>query len=174
MLTSSFSHALAVEYQRNSEDPATSVWATKPYPNQVRVLGIASDARSAQAMTSALERDGYHVLFVATAGQALDVLRSETPDVLVAESEGGEFSGLDLCAIVKTSDRLRHIPVILLTRSAMPSDYSASRELGAIMCMKKPCAPAQVQRAVPMVAPPPAEQTVCRGRFNMGAFVRTS
>jgi len=94
--------------------------------------------------------------------------------VLVAESEGAAVSGLDLCAIVKTTDRLQHIPVILLTSRAMPSDYAAGRHLGAIVCMKKPCRPAQLQRAVHMVAPPPAQQSVYSGRFNMGTFVRTS
>ena len=121
-----------------------------------------------------LEQDGYHVLYVETAEQALALLRSETPDVLVVESEGGMISGLDLCWIVKTTDRLQHIPVILLTSSAMPSDYSAGRRLGAIVCMKKPCPPGQLQHAVHMVAPPPAQRTVYSGRFNMGPFVRTS
>jgi CheY-like chemotaxis protein len=174
VLTSTFSYALAIEYQRPPDDPAAAAWAARPYPNQVRVLGIESDARSAHAMKNALEQDGYHVLYVASAEQALNVLRSEIPDVLVMESEGGAISGLDLCAIVKTTDRLQHIPVILLTRSAMPSDYSAGRNLGAIVCMKKPCPIGQLQRAVHMVAPPPAEQTVYSGRFNIGTFVRTS
>lgn len=166
VLTSTFSYALAIEYQRPCDDPAMAAWAARPYANQVRVLGIESDARSAHAMKNTLEQDGYHVLYVATAEQALNVLRSEIPDVLVMESEGG--------AIVKTTDRLQHIPVILLTQSAMPSDYSAGRNLGAIVCMKKPCPPRQLQRAVHMVAPPPAEQTVYSGRFNIGTFVRTS
>jgi CheY-like chemotaxis protein len=174
VLTSTFNYALAVEFLRDSDASNNGVWAATPYPNQVRILGIESDPRAAHAIRGLLEQDGYHVLYVETAEQALAILRSETPDVLVVESEGGAISGLDLCWIVKTTDRLQHIPVILLTSSAMPSDYSAGRHLGAIVCMKKPCPPGQLQDAVHMVAPPPAQRTVYSGRFNMGAFVRTT
>jgi CheY-like chemotaxis protein len=109
-----------------------------PYPNPVRVLGVDSDRQAADALRGLLEQDGYHVVMVANAREALDVLREETPDVILAEAEGGEISGKDLCAIVKTSERLQHVPVILLTNSALPSDYAASRQLGAIVCMTKP------------------------------------
>ena len=47
-------------------------------------------------MTVLLNEDGYHVLFVPTAQQALDILKTETPDVIIAEAEGSEISGNDL------------------------------------------------------------------------------
>ena len=174
VLTPTFSYAVAVEFDRPYDESSSGVWAATPYPNQVRVLGVESDPRIAKAMKALLEQDGYHVLYVSTAAQALDLLRSETPHVLVAEVEGGEISGLDLCAIVKTTERLQHIPVILLTSGAMPSDYSAGHHLGAIVCMKKPCKAGQLRRVVHMIVAPPSEQTVYSGRFNMGPFVRTS
>jgi CheY-like chemotaxis protein len=174
VLTSTFSYAVAVEFERQYDESSSGAWASTPYPNQVRLLGVESDPRSAGAMKALLEQDGYNVLYVSTAEQALDVLRSETPNVLVVEAEGGEISGLDLCAIVKTTERLHHIPIILLTSAAMPSDYSAGRDLGAIVCMKRPCRVGQLRRVVHMVVAPPSEQTVYSGRFNMGPFVRTS
>jgi twitching motility two-component system response regulator PilH len=174
VLTSLFNYAVAVEFQRQQDDGNSEVWAPTPYPNQVRVLGIEHEPRAARVMKGLLEQDGYVVLYVSTAEQALDVLRSEIPNVLVAESEGVGISGLDLCAIVKTSERLQHIPVILLTRSAMPSDFSAGHRLEAVVCMMKPYQPVRLQRAIHMVAPPPSQQTVYSGRFNLGAFVRTS
>ena len=78
------------------------------------MLGVESDARMARAATALLTQDGYHVLFVSTTQQALDILKNETPNVIIAEAEGGEVSGHDLCAIVKTSERLQHVPVILI------------------------------------------------------------
>jgi len=81
------------------------------------------------------------------------------PDVVVAETEG---------------IGMQHIPVILLTNSALPSDYSANYRVGAIVSMKKPCEPERVQHAVHLVAPPPAAQsTVYSARLNMAAFART-
>jgi CheY-like chemotaxis protein len=166
-------YGVAIEFQQMNGNGAVQA-AARPFPNQVRVLGVESDARMARAMQNLLEQDGYNVVFVATAQQALDILGCEEPDVLLAEVEGNGISGHDLCAIVKTDERLRHIPVILLTKSALPSDYSASYKLGAVVCISKPCQPERVQHAVHLVAPPPAQCTVYSARFNMGAFVRTS
>jgi CheY-like chemotaxis protein len=167
-------YALAVQFQPENGKNGSSAWASTPFPTQVRVLAVESDPRMASTMRDLLQQDGYHAVFVSTTQQALDILRSETPDVLLAEVECGEISGQDLCAIVKTNERLRHIPVILLTRSALPSDYSAGHLLGAVVCMAKPCQPERLQRAVHLVAPPTSQRPAYSPRFNMNSFVRIS
>lgn len=167
-------YGLAVKFDQGNGALEDLPWIVTPFANQVRVLGVESDPRMAQAMIELLQQDGYNVVFVATAQQALDILRYETPDVILADAEGGEISGQDLCAIVKKNDRLQHIPVILLTDSALPSDYSASHKLGAVVCMMRPCQPGRLQRAVHLVAAPPTLRTVYSARFNMAPFVRTS
>jgi CheY-like chemotaxis protein len=169
LLMPDFRYALALKFD---ESEAGWPWRSSPFPNQVRVLGVESDSDMARAMTELLERDGYHVVFVRNATQALDVLKTETPDVLIAEVEGGEICGKDLCAIVKKCERLQHVPVILLTGSAMPSDYAESHQAGAVVCMKRPCEPERLQRTVHMVAPPPSAQSPYSGNFNVGPFVR--
>jgi CheY-like chemotaxis protein len=172
VLLPNFNNAVALQFEGNGID-APGGWTSTPFAHHVRVLAVDSDARMAHAASVLLSQDGYHVLFVSTAQQALDILKNETPDVIVAEAEGGEISGHDLCAIVKTSERLQHIPVILMTASALPSDYATGRRLGAVVCMMKPCKPAQLRQAVHLVAPPPSQQSVYSAAFNMGSFVRT-
>jgi CheY-like chemotaxis protein len=167
-------YGLAVKFEEGICNDGEVPWIAVPFPNQVRVLGVESDPRMVRAMRELLEHDGYQVVFVSTAQEALDILRYETPDVLLAEAEGGGISGQDLCAIVKSSDRLQHVPVILMTNSALPSDYSACHELGAVVCMMKPCQPGRLQRAVHLLAAPPTERTVYSARFNIAPFVRTT
>lgn len=173
-LMRNLNYGLAVKFDEKTFSDLDVPWVVTPFANQVRVLGVESDARMARDTQELLERDGYQVVFVSNARQALDVLRYETPDVILAEVEGAEISGQDLCAIVKKSDRLQHIPVILLTNSALPSDYSASHRLGAVVCMMKPCQPGRLQRAVHLVAAPPTQRTVYSAGFNIARFVRTS
>ena len=153
ILLPNFRHAIALQFIDGVPDQGEDALASTPYLSQVRILGVESDARMARAATALLNQDGYHALCVSTTQQALDVLKNETPNVIIAEAEGGEISGHDLCAIVKTCERLQHIPVILMTRSAMPSDYSNAHRLGAMVCMTKPCKPARLQQAVHLVAP---------------------
>lgn len=169
-------YGVAIQFEEAAGNDDDTPWIAQPFPNQVRVLGVESNLKLAGEIRELLEQDGYNVVIVSSSQQALDILRYETPHVLLAEadSQGEEISGHDLCAIVKKNDRLRHIPVILLTSSAMPSDYSASYKLGAVVCMMRPCQPRLLQRAVRLVAAPPSARTVYSGKFNMASYVRTS
>jgi CheY-like chemotaxis protein len=165
-------HGVAVQYQDRCD--ASTVAALARDPNQVRVLCVDSDPKFAGATGALLQNDGYQVVFVSTARQALAILATEVPDVILAEVEGSDFSGQDLCAAVKKDERLQHVPVILLTSAARPADYSASHRLGAVVCMTKPCQPARLQHAVHLVAPPPAQRSAYSAQLNISAFVRNS
>jgi CheY-like chemotaxis protein len=144
------------------------------HAGQVRVLIVESDTRIGNAVRELLERDGYHVVNVEKPEHALGVIQTEAPHVIVAEAEGHEISGHDLCAIVKSSPRLQHIPVILLTSSALPSNYASSHLIGAIVCMSKTCKLEKIRQAVRLVAPPPSQSSAYSAAFNVAAFVRTS
>jgi len=82
------------------------------------------------------------------------------------------MSGQDLCVIIKQNERLRNVPVILLTRSAQPADYSASHQLGAVICMAKPFKLERLQQVVRLVAPPPALHSAYGVRLS-GSVDRT-
>jgi CheY-like chemotaxis protein len=136
--------------------------AAAPAPatkQQSVVLAVEPDQRTADTMRSILQNDGYTVMIVPTAQQALDILRTTVPAVFLAEVEAQDMSGHDLCLIIKRNDRLQHVPVILLTRSAQPADYSASHQLGAVVCMAKPFKPERLLHVVRLVAPPPAQKS---------------
>jgi CheY-like chemotaxis protein len=174
VLLPNFSYALALQFLPGACEEGPWVMPASPFPNQVRVLCVGSDSVAARALREILEKDGYHVVIVSSTQEALDILHGETPDVILAEAEGQEISGKDLCAIVKTCPRLQHIPVILLTTSALPSDYATSHQIGAVVCMSIPCKPERIRSAIHLVAPPPALCSVYSARFNVSSFVRTS
>jgi len=143
----------------NAFDPA-SAEAHSTGPAQERqqsvVLAIEPDSRSADVLRNMLQEDGYTVVTVATAQDALEVLKTTVPAVFIAEVECEDMSGHDLCLIIKRNQRLQRVPVILVTRSAQPADYTASHEMGAVVCMAKPFKPERLQHVIRLVAPPPA------------------
>ncbi|MGH9707086.1 MAG: hypothetical protein ACRD5R_10050, partial [Candidatus Acidiferrales bacterium] len=51
---------------------------------------------------------------------------------------------------------LRHVPVVLTTSSAYPSDYSSAHSLGAVVCMAKPYKHERLCHIVRLLAPLPA------------------
>ena len=136
--------------------------------HQPVVLAVESDVRVSDMMRHVLGQDGYNVVIVKTAKEALDFLRVNVPDVFIAEVECEEISGHDLCAIVKRSERLQRVPVILLTRAAQPADYSASHQMGAVVCMAKPFQPDRLAHVVRLVAPPPTTKNYYGTRVSGG------
>jgi CheY-like chemotaxis protein len=141
---------------------------------QTVVLGVESDPKVAEIMRTILTNDGYTVLIVPSAQEALDILRTTVPAVFIAEVEGPEMSGHDLCLIVKRNDRLSRVPVILVTASAQPADYSASHQMGAVVCMAKPFKPERLLHVVRLVAPPPQLRSPYQtARLNGTAVERT-
>ena len=149
---------------------AAALEQTRP---QSIVLAVEPNAHTADTMRNMLQQDGYTVLIVSTAQEALDILRTTVPSVFIAEVEAADMSGHDLCLIIKRSERLQRVPVILLTRSAQPADYSASHQMGAVVCMAKPFQPDRLQHVVRLVAPPPVQKSVYGAKVSSSNIERT-
>jgi CheY-like chemotaxis protein len=119
------------------------------------VVVMDADAALRACLKAYLKNEGYDVIAVGTGFEAREVLDIHTPALLIAEIEGEDLPGYDLCAHVKTTPRLRAVPVMLMTRSAYPSDYANAHSLGAIVCMAKPYRQERLGHVVKLLAPPP-------------------
>ncbi len=136
------------------------------------ILVVEANGAARDSLKTYLSGEGYRVIAVDNAADARDVLNILTPALLIAEIEGEGLPGFDLCVHVKSTPRLQHIPVVLTTGSAYPSDYSNAHSLGAVVCMAKPfrherlghvvrllVAPAEVNsQAVPARTPDPTRR----------------
>jgi len=142
--------------------------------SQAMVLAVEPDMRTAETMRSVLGQDGYNVVIASNAQEALDILRTTVPAVFIAEVEAQDMSGQDLCLIIKRNERLQRVPVILLTRSAQPADYTASHQLGAVVCMAKPFQPDRLSHVVRLVAPPPKMASAYGAPRAMGSTIERS
>jgi CheY-like chemotaxis protein len=134
--------------------------AEKGAPHQAQkvrpiVLAVENDMRVQDQLRAALTPEGYDVFVVRTGNEALDILRTAVPACFIADIEAEGTSGYDLCLIIKNSERLSHVPVVLVTRSAQPADYAASRDFGAVVCMAKPFQPERMLQVVRLLAPSP-------------------
>lgn len=146
--------------EKSATHGASTALKGTPLPAPVArpvVLAAESDPRLQDQLKALLAPEGYDVFTVGTAAAALDILRTTVPSCFIAEVELPDTSGYDLCLIIKNSERLARVPVVLLTGSATPSDYAASHNFGALVCMAKPFEPKRMLQVVRLVAPPPAK-----------------
>jgi CheY-like chemotaxis protein len=119
------------------------------------VLAVDADKAMRETLKTYLTGEGYQVVAVATNAEAREVLKLMTPALVIAEIEGENLPGYDLCVHIKSTAHLKHIHVMLTTSSAFPSDYSNAHSLGAVVCIAKPFRQERFGHVVRMLAPPP-------------------
>ncbi|HEV2223958.1 MAG TPA: response regulator [Candidatus Acidoferrales bacterium] len=124
------------------------------------ILVVDEDPRVRLLLRTQLEADGYTVEAVADPTVAVTLLRHRSPVTLICEAEAfpgsvpnGEMSGYDLCVIVRRNPKYSQMPVILTTRTGMPSDFATAHALGATVCVAKPYDLERVANLVRMLAP---------------------
>ena len=77
---------------------------------------VADDSFTTRTLEkNILEAAGYRVLVAADGKEAWDILRAEHCDLLVADIVMPYMTGLELTAAVRSDQRLKELPVILVT-----------------------------------------------------------
>ena len=76
--------------------------------------------------------------------QAIDRLRAERPDIVLADIGMPERDGYEVAAFIKGNPQLSHIPVLLLTGAFEPIDESRARAVGCDGVLVKPFEPQMV------------------------------
>lgn len=132
---------------------AGQIRAVGPSDERPLIIVVDSDPGVRDLLRTYLDEQGYEVMALHTARQAHALLDQMLPALVIAEIEGRDLPGYDLCARIKSTQRLRNVPVVLTTQSAYPSDYSNAHSLGAVVCIAKPFRLDRIQHVVHLLAP---------------------
>jgi two-component system OmpR family response regulator len=105
------------------------------------ILVVDDERRIAEIVKAYLERDGYRVLAAYDGRSALDLARSEHPDLIILDLMLPEISGWDVCRAVRKDS---NVPIIMLTARDETSDKIVGLELGADDYVTKPFDPKEL------------------------------
>jgi CheY-like chemotaxis protein len=104
-----------------------------------RKLLLADDSITIQKVVDLTFADeGVRVIAVNNGWEAVEKLDEIVPDVVLADVFMPEMTGYELCEYIKQTDRLKHIPVMLLVGSFEPFDEAEARRVGADDILTKP------------------------------------
>lgn len=137
----------AANYSR-TPNVTTRIPAERPL-----VVLVDADVEIRESLKNVLSAEGYEVIALPGARHAHALLNQLLPALLIAEIEGDDLPGFDLCARIKSTPRLKNVPVVLTTRAAYPSDYANAHSLGAIVCIPKPFRPECIAHVVKLLLP---------------------
>jgi two-component system cell cycle response regulator DivK len=110
---------------------------------------IADDRPSSRELLGlVLERAGYDVLEAENGEQALERVRSGSPDLVLLDLQMPGIDGYGVLAELRAEARFAALPVLALTASAMRGDREKILEAGFTDYLAKPAAPEVVRETV--------------------------
>ena len=109
------------------------------YP-ATRILIVDDDALSRQLLSRALERFGYESIECGDGREALQIVESSGPVLLLLDYEMPEFTGAQVCELVRQhhDPKINTLPVLLLTAHAGEEHEVESLRAGADDFVTKP------------------------------------
>ena len=110
-----------------------------------KTLLLADDSVTIQRVIElSFAHEDIRVVSVGDGRRAIDWMDDETPHVVLVDVEIPEVDGYAVAAHVKTSPRLKHVPVLLLAGAFEPVDDNRARAIGCDGVLVKPFEPQQL------------------------------
>lgn len=106
-----------------------------------KILVVDDNDQTLQLIGYILRGQGYEVLNAMMGAEALNLALSEKPDLVVLDLMMPDMDGLEVCRLMRADLRMAHIPIVMLTAKAHPSERAEGLRAGADDYITKPVDP---------------------------------
>jgi len=114
-----------------------------------KILFVEDDPVVLTLYRNRLQREGFEVLFAEDGEVALNVLSRVRPDLVVLDLMLPKVNGVDVLKHIRADDRLKSVPVLILSNAYMTELAQKALQSGANMGMlKTECTPAKLVEAI--------------------------
>jgi two-component system, OmpR family, phosphate regulon response regulator PhoB len=103
-----------------------------------RILIVDDDLALVQILRENLEREGFQVNCQFDGVSGLAQARETPPDLLILDWEMPRMGGIDVCRQIRADEKLRDLPILMLTARVDEIDRVLGLELGADDYVPKP------------------------------------
>jgi two-component system cell cycle response regulator DivK len=106
--------------------------------NEATILYVEDNADNRMLVRRILMAAGYQVLEAGDARDALDVLKSRVPDLILMDINMPDIDGYTLTSRLKALPALREVPIVAMTANVMKGDRERSFDAGCDGYIQKP------------------------------------
>ena len=119
--------------------PATTMTHLATIPEKRPTILVVDDNRTlSRILRELLEAQGYLVDAAFDGHEALEYLRTRTPDLIVSDVVMPQIDGYELLRQLRSNSATQQIPVIFLTAFDTPEGRRRAKEAGAVDFLTKP------------------------------------
>lgn len=102
------------------------------------VLIVDDIPQNIQVLISILRKEDIDIIFASSGQQALTLLQTTLPDLILLDIMMPDIDGFDVCTQLKQNESTKDIPVIFLTAKSLIEDIAKGFEVGGVDYIKKP------------------------------------
>lgn len=135
-----------------------------------KILITEDEASIRELLRFNLQKEGYSVLEAADGLTAVQLARTETPDLILLDIMIPGQDGLAVCRTLKSQNQTTAIPIIMLTAKDEEIDKVIGLELGADDYMTKPFSPRELLARIKAVLRRMQRDPVAAGELTLGAL----
>ncbi len=106
----------------------------------IHVLYIDDDPANLQTVSRALNRQGYIMLTAKNGQEGIRIAEKERPDFILLDILLPDMNGFEVCEQLRSMPRLKRIPILGISASAMDGDRRRSLSSGFDGFLSKPIA----------------------------------
>lgn len=118
--------------------------------NSYKVLVADDEPNIVKIMEFELKKSGYQVMTAYDGQEALELIKSNPPDLILSDIMMPIMDGYELCREVKKDPNLRGIPFIFLTAKTGIENRIQGYVLGATKYITKPCGRQDLLKTIDM------------------------
>ena len=124
-------------------------------------LLVADDSITIQKVVELiLSEEGFDIKSVSNGEDALNAIKTESPDIVLADIEMPKINGYELCERLKSDPSTKDIPVILLAGAFENFDEKMAQDVGADSYVVKPFESQELINKIHSVMEAPAKPLV--------------
>ncbi len=104
----------------------------------MRILVVDDESDIVDLVSSSLQREGYRVVPAYTGEEALELVKTAKPDLMVLDLMLPDVQGLEVCRLVRANPQYANMPILILSAKGGEVDRILGLEMGADDYITKP------------------------------------
>ena len=109
-----------------------------------KILIIEDDRHISRLVKYNVEKAGYQAVVAGDGEEGLELLRQQLPDLIILDIMLPKKDGFEVCRLIRQDEKLKAVPVIMLTAKGEEVDRVVGLELGADDYVVKPFSPREL------------------------------
>jgi DNA-binding response OmpR family regulator len=109
-----------------------------------RILVVEDDTNILRQIEFNLQANGFEVETALTGAEALKIMMTRRPDLLITDIMMPEMDGYELVAALRSDEQLADLPVIMLTARTQDADITQGYNSGTDLYLTKPFNPEEL------------------------------